>query len=227
LDGSGRGQGQSAYRILVAATLESLIADKGDLWDSGTVKSEQSIQVAYAGKPLVSHEACWWKVRVWDRAGNDSAWSEPASWTMGVLKPEDWSAKWIGLDGGDNPDAAGPDMGGAKWIWFPEGTPETDAPVATRFFRRVIEIPGDRAVRRATCLLSADNEATLFVNGAKAGHVSDFKVAQEIVLTDHLHPGKNVLALAVHNAGDAPNPAGVIAAFRVEFTSGEAIDLVY
>jgi alpha-L-rhamnosidase len=30
--------------------------------------------------------------------GKPSAWSEPARWTMGLLNPSDWHAKWIGLD---------------------------------------------------------------------------------------------------------------------------------
>ena len=47
------------------------------------------------GKPLGSHIRCHWKVRVWpalskaegDRDGKPSAWSEPATWSMGVLEP--------------------------------------------------------------------------------------------------------------------------------------------
>ena len=41
---------------------------------------------------------CWGKVKVWDRDGNPSEWSEPTRWTMGLLKREDWKAKWIGYD---------------------------------------------------------------------------------------------------------------------------------
>ena len=45
-----------------------------------------SIQVAYQGLPLGSLRACYWKVCVWDRRGNASAWSEPAQWSMGILQ---------------------------------------------------------------------------------------------------------------------------------------------
>ncbi len=93
-----RGQKQTAYQILVASTPEILAKDQGDLWDSGRISSDQSIQVAYAGKPLESQAACHWKVRVWDKDGEVSDWSAPALWTMGLLKPEDWKAQWIGLD---------------------------------------------------------------------------------------------------------------------------------
>ena len=90
-----RGWMQSGYQILVASSGELLKQDKGDLWDSGKVASDQSIHVEYAGKPLESRMSCYWKVRVWGNDGKESAWSEPARWTMGLLKPEDWTAKWI------------------------------------------------------------------------------------------------------------------------------------
>ena len=41
-----------------------------------------------------------WQVRVWDGAGEASAWSAPASFETGLLKQSDWgSAKWIELAG--------------------------------------------------------------------------------------------------------------------------------
>ncbi len=94
-NGGVRGQRQTAYQVLVAATPELLAKEKGDLWDSGKVDSDPSIQVAYAGKPLESVQQCFWKVRVWDKEGAATAWSAPATWTMGLLKPEAWQAKWI------------------------------------------------------------------------------------------------------------------------------------
>jgi alpha-L-rhamnosidase len=91
-----RGQKQTAYQVLVASTPELLAKDKGDLWDSGKVASDQSILVEYAGKPLESFQHCFWKVRVWDKDGAGSAWSAAAMWTMGLLTPEAWNARWIG-----------------------------------------------------------------------------------------------------------------------------------
>ncbi len=90
-----RGEVQTAYQILVASSKELLAADKGDLWDSGRVQSNQSADVEYAGKPLLSRASCFWKVRIWDRDGKPSNWSLPASWSMGLLSPSDWSAQWI------------------------------------------------------------------------------------------------------------------------------------
>jgi alpha-L-rhamnosidase len=48
-----RGQKQTAYQVLVASSEELLKKDKGDLWDSGKVASDQSIQAEYGG-PLLS-----------------------------------------------------------------------------------------------------------------------------------------------------------------------------
>ena len=60
-----RGQKQSAYQVLVASSEALLKQDKGDLWDSKKVASDQSIQVEYAGKALEARTYCHWKVRVW------------------------------------------------------------------------------------------------------------------------------------------------------------------
>lgn len=99
-----RGQIQTAYRILVADGETELAQDHGNLWDSGKVVSDRSIQVPYGGKTLDSSERCWWKVQVWDKDGKPSAWSKPATWSIGLLNPDDWSAKWIGIS---EPDGKG------------------------------------------------------------------------------------------------------------------------
>ena len=90
-----RGEKQTAYQVLVASSSKLLSADKGDLWDSGKVSSDEDSQVVYAGTGLVSRERCLWKVRTWDRDGNAGDWSPEAQWCMGLLNPGDWSAQWI------------------------------------------------------------------------------------------------------------------------------------
>jgi alpha-L-rhamnosidase len=87
---------QTGYQIVISTTAANLAANKGDLWDTGKVTSKETIQIEYKGKPLQSRQECFWKVRVWDQNGKPSNWSKPAQWTMGLLDPNDWSAKWIG-----------------------------------------------------------------------------------------------------------------------------------
>ncbi len=144
-----RGQKQTAYRLLVATTPEILAKDTGDLWDSGKVGSDQSILVEYAGKPLQSLTRCHWKVRVWDRDSQSSLWSAPAEWTMGLLKPEDWQAKWI------------------QWIpMFPP--PEKDGTSnLCPWLRKSFELP--TAPERALVSLNISGYAELYINGQKAG----------------------------------------------------------
>ncbi len=90
-----RGEKQTAYQIIVASSLAGLNADNGDLWDSGKVLSDETAHLAYQGKTLASRQTCFWKIKSWNRDGQPSAWSEPASWSMGLLQPTDWAAQWI------------------------------------------------------------------------------------------------------------------------------------
>jgi hypothetical protein len=96
LESTARSQRQTAYQILVASSGKNLPRDDGDLWDSGKVDSEETIQIPYAGAVLKSSQRVFWKVRAWDKDGKVSAWSKPATWTMGVLQNSDWHAQWIG-----------------------------------------------------------------------------------------------------------------------------------
>jgi len=93
-----RGKIQTAYRILVADSAEALGQDDGNLWDSGRVDSNRTNQIEYAGKGLETHQACFWKVQVWDESGNESEWSETAGWTMGLVGLEEWTAPHIGYE---------------------------------------------------------------------------------------------------------------------------------
>jgi alpha-L-rhamnosidase len=83
-----RGVVQSAYQVQVAR-------DGKALWDTGRVTSDRSVHVPYGGPALESSRRYTWRVRVWDGSGRASAWSAPGSWEMGLLKPNDWRARWI------------------------------------------------------------------------------------------------------------------------------------
>ena len=96
LEHSERGETQSAYQVLVATSAENLSRDQGDAWDSGKVASDDSTQIAYAGKALESGHRYYWKVRTWDKGGAASAYSQPAWFEMGLLSAGDWKGEWIG-----------------------------------------------------------------------------------------------------------------------------------
>jgi alpha-L-rhamnosidase len=219
MQSSRPGARQTAYQVLAASSPELLHANKGDLWDSGKTLSHQSIHLHYAGAPLRSRQSAFWKVRLWDHQGRPTAWSEPASWTMGLLHPTDWQGTWIGRD----ETAQSVVLTEGSWIWFPEGAPEQSAPVGTRYFRRTFDLPRDRNVRQAEWLMTADNEFACAVNGQPAGTGNSFKVATPMEVGLNLRPGRNVMTARVKNAGTDPNPAGLVGRLKIEFDSGEPL----
>ena len=223
-----RGLAQSAYRILVAPTEAQLREDKGTLWDSGKVASSRSLHVAYAGKPLASHDVCWWNVRVWDQDGNVSAWTLPARWSMGLLDARDWTARWIGKDSGEETDELVAPLKEAAWIWYPGGKSTIGAPIGTRYFRRSINVPAGRRVRKAFLLATADDAFVVYVNGRQVGAGQSWAEVKLLDVTEQLRPGPNTLAVAATNSPSttvAPekNPAGLIGTIKVEFEEGEPL----
>ncbi|PMP97063.1 MAG: hypothetical protein C0168_00140, partial [Candidatus Aminicenantes bacterium] len=88
-----RGQVQSAYELIVSSSPD---AQSADMWNSGKVNSDSSIQVVYEGKPLESNRTYYWKVRVWDAQGRVSPWSQVARFETGLFSASDWKGEWIG-----------------------------------------------------------------------------------------------------------------------------------
>ena len=89
---------QDSYQILVASSAVELTKDRGSLWDSGRVQSSRHLYITYGGRTLSSYQSYYWKVRIWDQAGKASAWSAPARWTMAILHPDEWTARWIAAE---------------------------------------------------------------------------------------------------------------------------------
>jgi alpha-L-rhamnosidase len=93
LEHSTRGERQTGYQILVS--LKPDVA-AGDAWDSGKIAGNQSVHVAYAGKPLASGQTYYWKVRYWDSGDHASPYSPAGRFEMGLLESTSWKAAWIG-----------------------------------------------------------------------------------------------------------------------------------
>ncbi|MFO1487892.1 MAG: family 78 glycoside hydrolase catalytic domain [Verrucomicrobiota bacterium] len=209
---------QTAWQVLVATSPALLREGRADLWDSGKVASPQSILVPYAGRALPPRADCFWKVRVWDARGKASSWSEPARWSTGIFSPEDWHAQWIGQDGVEQTNI----LLGTSWIWYPGGHPEISAPLETNYFRRVITLPANRKIRRATFEYTGDNECRGWLNDFDLGARNNYKSVKWNDITTRLEPGKTYLfAFTGRNTGNEPNPAGLVGKLTVEFTTGE------
>jgi len=174
-----RGARQTAYRILAAATEDSLVETGQDvLWDSGKVPSDQSAHIEYAGPPLRSAQRVWWKVRVWDEYDQPSPWSAPAWWEMGLLERAEWQGKWIG----------GPLVGG----------PHTSSPCP--FLRKSFTLT--QPVVSARLYVTALGLYECYLNGRRVGEDlftpgwTDYKKRVQYKVydvTNMLAPGENAL----------------------------------
>ena len=196
-----RGARQVACQILVSSTPELLQQDKGDLWDSGRLESDESIGTVYAGSPLVSQEHCFWKVRAWD-AQNHAVWSEPAEWSMGLLASTDWQAPWIGYDAArTNAQPVSP-FAHAQWIWF---APDGDKPPkGVRLFSRDFSLPVGGTISRAELTATADDGFQFAINNqivlANPPGNESWRHPQQTDVTTALQPGVNHLSVLAENA---------------------------
>lgn len=93
------GKRQSAYEI-------EAVSGRNSVWKSGKICTSQ-MHAAY-GKPLKSRQNVTWKVRLWDEKDESGEWSEPAIFEMGLLKQEDFHAKWINPELECNPEVHKP-----------------------------------------------------------------------------------------------------------------------
>ena len=184
-----RGWMQAAYQILGASSEALLAKDQADIWDSGKVASDRSIQIEYAGPPLRSRQRCHWKVRVWS-AGADhedrgpSPWSEAGFWSMGLLTACDWLGEWIGLD---------------------------EAVPAAPMLRREFDVA--RRVVRATAYCSGLGLSELYLNGRKVSDAvlapSPSEYPNRIYYATHdvtgqIGPGRNAIGVILGNGRYAP-----------------------
>ena len=174
LQSDQRGDTQTAYQILAASNEAILKKDSGDLWDSGKIISGDTIQIPFAGQPLKSSQQVFWKVRVWDVNGKVSAWSPTATWTMGMLDPSAWSAKWISAVGAEKygvayPAAARSDFNGRQA--FAKAHPDADKPGEPNFSSMLArrEFAVKSGLIRAVIHITGLGQYELSVNGEKIG----------------------------------------------------------
>lgn len=154
IESTRRGARQVAYRVRVASSIEKFVSGEGDIWDSGRVESDETTHIVYGGQSLRSRDVCHWCVEVWDEVG-DSATSDTALWTMGLLERNEWSAKWIAAD----PEIITRDKDATAPSLIDPGTPA--------LFRKEFDLPA--SIERATLYASARGIFELRINGERIG----------------------------------------------------------
>ena len=110
---------------------------------------------------------------------------------------------------------------GAQWIWFSEGNPTVDAPVAKRYFRRTFEVLADKKITNARLRISCDDRFAAWLNGEPLGESADWSVGREFADVK-LRAGQNTLAIKAENrpAPVTKNPAGLIGRLEIVFADG-------
>lgn len=182
-----RGEVQSAYQIVVTA--EGKV-----LWDSGKVPSAASSSVPYAGPPLAPATRHAWKVKLWDKDGNESPFSAEAVFDTGITT-SDWTA---------------------AFIW--DGTTNENN---FAHFRKGFTL--DKPVRLAKLFVTGHNDYLLHLNGTQLGfgparsNPTTYGQYVGYDVTTLLQPGRNAFAAEAHWHG-VWNDSGTNAspAFRLE-----------
>jgi alpha-L-rhamnosidase len=185
-DAQARGVRQSAYRVLVDSSRSLLAANTGDLWDSGKVASDRTLDIPYAGKALLPGQQAFWKVEVWDAMDAPSGWSAATRFTMA---PAPWTAQWIAA--------------------APEGSAEGEAEGVTRpmpVFRKEFAIR--QQVARALLYVSGLGQDEVHINGVKVGDAelapgwTDYRkrvLYDAYDVTKLIRPEENVIGVLLGN----------------------------
>ncbi len=82
----GSASAQTAYRLLVASSKDLIDNKVGDIWDSGKVMGNQSINVEFQGKKLEPGSTYFWKVKIWDANNKETPFSRSQRFTIGAKK---------------------------------------------------------------------------------------------------------------------------------------------
>lgn len=144
---------QISYRIQVASSLNELKRRKKRYWDSGKINSDKSILIPYCGKKLNSESPYYWRVKIISNQGK-TKWSKVQNWSMAILNPFEWQAKWIGENKLSNSGeiAKGKDDNNRTRL-------------AARYFRK--EFTVDKKVSRAMLYISGLGSSETYINGSK------------------------------------------------------------
>lgn len=180
---------QTAYQIMVASTLENLNTNKADLWDSGKVSSNESVNIIYNGKKLGDRQNAFWKVTVFTNKGEVKS-ATTAHFSIGILTYADWkSTRWIGYEKLSKDDSI-----------------SQYSKLSARYLRKEINLK--KQVKSAKVYIMGMGLYELYINGNKIGDQVLAPVPTDYTknvkynvfdVTSQLKEGKNMLGTILGN----------------------------
>jgi alpha-L-rhamnosidase len=169
------GWAQAAYEV------EIVDPATGRVTSSGRVDSGDSVLVPWPDAPLGSRQRRQVQVRVWGADGTASGWSEPLAVEAGLLRPSDWTARFVAP--------------------ITSSRQQAD-PRPGSLLRREVTLAGPSPVERARLYVTALGVYEVEINGQRVGdHVLapgwtsyDHRLRYETFdVTDLVRPGANAI----------------------------------
>ena len=231
LQDQARGAMQSAYQIQIASRAELLTQNKADLWDSGRIASDQSLNLRYAGPALSASTRYFWRVKLWDAANKPYPASQISSWETGLLTQSAWHADWVGYETAQESAVR---KAPAVWIASPESKALAAEEGKQQLFayRTAITLP--RPIRAAVLFATGQDTVSAWIDGAPVLTAAPLPPWQQMPwkkfvradVTGKLTQGVNTLAIeCVHyvvnpNGMAAEDDPPIIATLAVEYADG-------
>ena len=215
---------QTTYQIEVAGSEKDLKAGTDLLWSSGVVVSDRSVLIDYAGKPLESGEAYYWRVTIQTNK-QETIRSDVQHWSMALLNDRDWKAQWIGINDTAN-------------LIVTRGRTQ----LAARYLRK--EFDATSKPVRAVLYVSGVGSSVCYLNGEQIGDdvfgpLPTWYDASVPFLTydvtDLVKKGANAIGVALGNGRYLTMREGrmlgfgfprLIAQLEIEYKNGERITIV-
>src|SRR5271170_4483702 len=219
------GAQQTAYEIQVASSSALLDAGKPDIWDSKRVESGNSIGAVYEGPELASSRRYFWRVLVWGRVGKPYPPSDVRWWETGLLRQENWKAKWIGYE---EPEHKQVRESGAEWITNANSEAPKAADKTSHDFRLHFEV--SKAIRRASLYVTGQDSASAWVNGKQILEAEPLPAWKQMPwktyavrdISHDVKTGPNVLAVeVVRYANSIQTPMSAVVYLEAEDGSVE------
>ena len=194
------GARQSAYRITVASTAALLTGGHADVWDSGRMQSDMSVDVAYAGPQLKPETRYYWRVQAWDHNGKPYPASDVSWWETGLMGQDHWLGQWIGYE---DREQSAIRAANAQWVTNPKVDNYQGKGETRHDLRLSFESP--TAARAAILYVTGEDTASAWLNGAQVMQPEKqppwgrgpWRTYRRVDIAGQVHAGANVLAIEI------------------------------